>query len=137
MLFRSGEVTIFVDHPDFARTFDDEIEIPPGISAPSRTIRLQRGGAIDGIVVDDAGQPIVGAVIEACCGVRRASRFVQHDASTDGAGRFAFAHLPAGRYTVTAHGEGRPGQVIEHRSIEVDVAEGTTVAAKVELAKRR
>jgi len=147
-----GSATLVVDHPDYARTFADDVEIPRGGTAPARTIRLERGGAIDGVALDPAGRPLAGASISLYgetkvpivsvdgtldAAARRAlARVVSMQTTSDAAGRFSFTHLPAGRVHVGRNEmvarDGKPG-ALRLRAIELVVGVESGVTREVRL----
>src|SRR6185369_6156760 len=125
-----GSASLVVDHPEF----------PRGGTAPARTIRLERGGAIDGVALDPMGRPLAGASISLYgetkapifsvdgtldAAARRAlERVVSMQTTSDAAGRFSFTHLPAGRVHVGRNEmvarDGKPG-ALRLRAIELVV----------------
>jgi hypothetical protein len=147
-----GTASLVVDHPDFARAFEVDFEIPRGGTAPARTIRLERGGAIDGVALDPAGRPLAGASISLYgetkapivsvdgtldAAARRAlARVVSMQTTSDAAGRFSFTHLPAGRVHVgrneSVARDGKPG-VLRLRAIELVVGVESGVTREVRL----
>jgi protocatechuate 3,4-dioxygenase beta subunit len=147
-----GSATLVVDHPDYARAFEDDVEIPRGGTAPARTIRLERGGAIDGVVLDGAGRPLASASISLDgetkapivsvdgtldAAARRAlGRVASMQTNSDAAGRFSFTHLPAGRVHVsrneTVDRDGKPG-ALRLRAIALVVVVESGVTREVRL----
>jgi hypothetical protein len=147
-----GSASLVVDHPDFARAFEDDFEIPRGGTAPARTIRLERGGAIDGVALDNTGRPLTGASISLYgetkkpivsvdgtldAAARRAlERIVSMQTTSDAAGRFSFTHLPAGRVHVSRNErvarDGKPG-ALSLRAIELGVVIESGVTRELRL----
>jgi RNA polymerase sigma-70 factor (ECF subfamily) len=147
-----GTTSLVVDHADYARAFEDDFEIPRGGTAPARTIRLERGGAIDGVALDHAGRPLAGASITLYgeskarivsvdgtlgAAARRAlERVVSMETTSDTAGHFSFTHLPAGRVHVGRNEmvarDGQPG-ALRLRAIELTAVVEAGVTHEVRL----
>jgi hypothetical protein len=143
-----GTASLVVDHPDFARAFEVDFEIPRGGTAPARTIRLERGGAIDGVALDNSGRPLANAsiflfgetkapIVSVDAAARRAlERVVSMQTTSDAAGRFSFTHLPAGRVHVGRNEmvarDGKPG-ALRLRAIELVVGVESGVTREVRL----
>jgi hypothetical protein len=72
-------------------------QVPPPIAAVAQVAAAH--GELQGIVTDDRGDPLAGAVVSA---LGSTTAF----AVTDRAGRFAFRTLPPGQYLVRAHLKG-------------------------------
>ena len=72
-------------------------QVPPQIAAVAQIAAAH--GELQGVVTDDRGEPLVGAVVSA---LGSTTAF----AVTDRAGRFAFRTLPPGPYLVRAHLQG-------------------------------
>jgi uncharacterized GH25 family protein/protocatechuate 3,4-dioxygenase beta subunit len=92
------------------------------------TLKLEPGLALAGRVTDPAGQPITRAQVQVMLHIERSTSSLGAPATTDAAGRFELAALPAGsRYTVivSASGFGR-------RTSEVEPAEGKTGRLELE-----
>jgi protocatechuate 3,4-dioxygenase beta subunit len=98
-----GKVLITVTHPDYSDAHQT-VDVTEG--APAAEIRMSAGGAIGGVVLSDAGQPLSGAdvVLQAAgdTGFGRLMAAEGSSAVTDATGHFRFDHLPAGRYTLEA-----------------------------------
>lgn len=90
--------------------------------AATVNLRLDLDGAISGVVVDSAGDPIESAQVELAL-VRTGARFVRSDA-TDGAGAFRFTGLPDGAFEITAS---RPGVAPAPRDVPVRAGVGDAV----------
>jgi protocatechuate 3,4-dioxygenase beta subunit len=65
-------------------------------------LQLTSGGAVGGLVVDQAGQPIVGARVTLKTDGRPASYFEARETKSSSTGRYSFPNVPAGSYKVMA-----------------------------------
>lgn len=65
-------------------------------------LQLTSGGAVGGLVVDQAGQPIVGARVTLKSDGRPASFFEARETKSSSAGRYSFPNVPAGSYKIMA-----------------------------------
>jgi hypothetical protein len=77
------------------------------------TVRMERGGGIEGVVIDDHGGPVAAYMIAIesflpAGGEESPSAVGQARRVQDAAGAFEWKDLPAGRYVLTASAEGRP-----------------------------
>lgn len=83
---------ITADHSSYAPTRLDDVRPREG----RIEIRLQTGGTIAGVLVDeDGGRPVERAIVSLMSG----DSLVDEDAS-DGVGRFRFERIPTGRYSL-------------------------------------
>jgi protocatechuate 3,4-dioxygenase beta subunit len=100
-------------------------------------LRLSRGGAIAGVVLDERGSPVEKYLLAVesflPSGDEDASpRLGRPQHINDPAGQFLLDRLPAGRYVLTASAEGRPPA----RSSPIDVEAGrTTHHARITLPR--
>ena len=84
------------------------------------------GGALEGQVVDDAGSPLPGVTVT----VTNEATGFSRSAVTDADGRYSFAALPVGTYSVRGELEGF--RVIEGRGIPIRVASTTPLDLQTE-----
>jgi protocatechuate 3,4-dioxygenase beta subunit len=77
----------------FAPFWLPEVEVRKELSEPV-VCKLSRGGTIEGVVTDEAGQPVVGLPVVIN------STLCRRDVVTDPNGRFSADHLPDARYSV-------------------------------------
>lgn len=98
-----GKVSLTVTHPDYSDAHQT-VDVKEGASTAE--IRMTAGGAIGGLVISDAQQPLpVAAVVlqsAGAAGFGRAMLGGGSSAVTDATGRFRFDHLTAGRYSLAA-----------------------------------
>lgn len=91
-------------HPDFLEGASKTFTLAPGEHLDGMLVVMERGGAISGVVVDEAGAPVANARVA----VRGQYRFVDEIESmnkktmTDSSGRFALSNLEAGNHTILA-----------------------------------
>lgn len=95
-----GPTMIFVEHADWAAQVDGPFEVFPGVAIPDREVRLAAGGDIRGIVRDPLGSPVPHAEIELFGRALAGFDSYVRATTSDTAGHFLFAHLPAGDYGV-------------------------------------
>ncbi len=93
----AGEPTVLVDAAGFARHVSQPVRIEPGARAELGELRLERGLAVHGRVLDAAGAPVAGAEVRAglVTGDRELNVFAP-SVACDAEGRFAVEHLPSG-----------------------------------------
>jgi protocatechuate 3,4-dioxygenase beta subunit len=100
-------------------------------------LRLQGGGAISGMVLDEAGTPIPRYLLAIESFMPRGDEDAAPPVGrsrtiTDPAGQFLLERLPPGRYVLTASADGRPPA----RSSSIEVEAGrTTHHARITLAR--
>lgn len=87
-------------------------------------LELTRGGTLAGVVVDDDGTPVASytvAIESFLPGSERGNRHLPWEARhvEDAAGRFAWAGLLPGRYTLVATAEGRPPATSPSAAVEI------------------
>jgi hypothetical protein len=117
-------------HPDFVGS-----ERSPLIAGRSNTLRLNRGGGIEGDVVDERGVPVASYLLafESYQGPSPDSAPTgQLKQIEDPRGSFAWENLVPGRYVLTASGGGRPPA--RSRPVDVDVGR-TTAHVRITLAR--
>ncbi|WP_305092852.1 carboxypeptidase-like regulatory domain-containing protein [Prescottella sp. R16] len=95
--------------------------------------RVQAVGRIADVVVDDAGDPVPGAVVtlrgEDRCGDR-----IERRATASESGRFAFVGLVAGLYTVTASApDDAPGAPSMSATVPVTLSDANTTVSGLDL----
>ena len=86
-------------HSRFIKT---DVLVGEGRDTDLGTIRMVAGGAVSGLVVDQAGQPIVGARVTLRVDGRPVSVFEPRETKSSGGGKYTFANVPAGNYKVMA-----------------------------------
>ncbi|MBZ5637619.1 MAG: carboxypeptidase regulatory-like domain-containing protein [Acidobacteriia bacterium] len=99
----AGEQMLHATHPDYADAVQSVDVKEDGASVE---IRMSQGGVLAGVVALDTGQPAPGADVSLSpaggAGFGLGALMGGPSSITDGAGSFRFAHLSAGRYTLTA-----------------------------------
>jgi len=96
-----GATVLFVQVPDRPVFLDGPFEVPAAGHVPERSIRLPKGGLIEGVVLAQDGKPAAGAQVR--LSTRNARGPARHSAKTiaDPQGAFLFDHLPDGEYWVS------------------------------------
>ena len=105
-----GRVALRVEHPDYEER-SETVELKE--QGANVEIALSRGGTLGGTVLTPTRQPAPGAEVSldaAGEGGRGPFGLGGETAITDGAGRFRFDHLPAGRYSATAQLSGQTSE---------------------------
>jgi RNA polymerase sigma factor (sigma-70 family) len=99
----AGSCRLVVEHADYARAIDGPIDVPREGSPTPRTIRLDAGGAIDGVTLTADGRPIADATIRLYGTQDQAAddAMILLVTKSDAAGRFSFRHLPPGRAQIS------------------------------------
>lgn len=118
------------------------------------TVRMNRGGALRGVVVDADGRPVKGAVVKTAAPSelqgapspflqivqqRRASLHTLAETKTDGEGRFEFQELALGNYVLrarhiefsAAHVEDVPVTLKARGPVKITVQRGAVVHGRV------
>jgi hypothetical protein len=117
-------------HPEFVAS--DQVALAVG---RSNTLRLSRGGGIEGDVIDERGAPLGSYLLAVETYHGSATEGVptgQLKSIQDPRGAFAWERLPPGRYVLTASADGRPPM----RSRPVDVEVGRSTAhVRITLAR--
>jgi len=93
------------------------------------SLRAADGGRLQGEVKDSAGAPVAGAFVK----MKNAERRLTFMIISQGQGRYAVDHLPAGKYVV----QGVGGEWQSQPSAPVDVAAGQTATVDVALTVAR
>ncbi|HEY8207023.1 MAG TPA: carboxypeptidase-like regulatory domain-containing protein [Myxococcaceae bacterium] len=112
---QDGPVTLKASHDDYATTV-----ISVTLPAPQLVVRLARGFDLDGVVLDAAGAPVQGALVEACDGRFDSPNLEllgcddMRSSTTDAAGAFHLRALSKGPLTLLAIRDrgGLPGQQV-------------------------
>ncbi|MCH2106982.1 MAG: carboxypeptidase-like regulatory domain-containing protein, partial [Planctomycetes bacterium] len=86
-------------HSRFIKT---DVLVGEGRDTDLGTIRLVAGGAVSGLVVDQAGQPIVGARVTLRVDGRPVSVFEPRETKSSAGGKYTFSNVPAGNYKIMA-----------------------------------
>lgn len=121
-------LSIRAEADGFVERQDIEEPLPPGGSRRDLILRLSRGLAASGLVVDDEESPIVGADLSLASGGRHPQRnyprlFLAHQMQTDVEGRFVAEAVAAGRYDLfVSHDDYAPTQI---RGVEIPEGEGS------------
>jgi hypothetical protein len=109
-----NQVTVWADAPGLARQRRDDVRIFPGEDHGIGRLTLLPGTRISGRVVDAQGKPVIGAAVvlelhRHQLGHTVLSWGTEWTVSSDGAGRFATAPLPAGsaHFSLSAPGKAR------------------------------
>lgn len=84
-----GRVQLLVRHPEFIASMSEPVTLAPGGEARLRLV-LERGAALEGLLLDARGQPVQGARVDASA--RHGTE--QQSALTGSDGRFAFGAVP-------------------------------------------
>lgn len=125
-------------HPEFLGS--DRVEL---VAGRSNTLQLNRGGGIEGDVVDELRAPLASftVAVESYQGpVKEGAPVGQLKTIQDPHGAFTWEKLPPGRYVLTASTEGRPparsspvevemGRVTAH--VRIVVPRGATLSGRV------
>ncbi len=102
----NAEGTDFVNK-FFNNVVDDNLAAPVKVTSPNNTpninFRLEKGGSISGLVVDDDNSPISNIHVEV--EFFESGRWV-NSARTDSAGKYLVRGLPAGNFRVRTNAEG-------------------------------
>jgi len=104
------------------------LDVAPGAVQRDLRLQLQRGGTIEGVVLDDEGGPIEGASLYSM----QLDTLTNGHATSDAEGRFRIEHLAPGRYQIQAMAdlgaEPDPAAAAREMMVEqADVADGETV----------
>lgn len=99
------------------------------VAGDRNTLRLSRGGAISGVVVDEGGMPVPSYLLAVESFVPSGddpspAPLGRPRSINDPTGEFLFDRLPAGRYVLTASADGRPPA----RSAAIDVETARTTS---------
>jgi protocatechuate 3,4-dioxygenase beta subunit len=109
--------------------------MPPEGNPPEVTLRLRPGGTLEGIVVNEKGEPVEGA--DVALGTQDWARSVMETAArTDAEGRFVLADVPDGSYRIRALATGYPevrhwANVPMQRFVRLELRPGGIVAGTV------
>lgn len=100
-------------------------ELVAARAVPVTRVAAAAGGTIEGLIADDRGRPVAGAIVSAL-GAR------EFYARTDSAGRFVMVGVPPGPYRVRAHRSGyAPSQLV---TVRVQVNERAAFSAHLRRA---
>ncbi len=119
------------------------LTVTPGLNctrAPDMV--MQVAGAIDGVVTDTAGTPIVGAEVEVDGFDLNGNSVDDDEVYTDALGQYTFDYLPPGEYTVQANKNGWVNAskskvvVVSDESTDVDlvmrqIAQGAAISGSI------
>ena len=130
---REGRHTMLVEHPDFVtRETVETVVAPRGADVRLPDVKLIEGGALEGVVVDEDGDPLKGARVEILRQGALAGSGL-HGATTGADGRFELAHLRPGRYGLRIAAardstDGQGGFDLIERVLARDVSDELTLA---------
>jgi hypothetical protein len=127
----AGEGWLIVSAADFQPAKVGPFEVPASGSLPPRTIRLERGGAIDGIALDQNGRPRANCLVLLFDPSEAGTGAVPRSATTSAEGRFRFTGLRPGALQVSLVAQ-RSFQQVNEMSAHVTVAAGATTALTLE-----
>jgi protocatechuate 3,4-dioxygenase beta subunit len=129
-----GEYVVEIVAPDFVSEAVSGVRVTGGSITDVGTIRLRRGGRLEGTVVDASGTPVAGATVQARQSGQRSFRFYDTgSASTDRSGGFRIGGLPDGKVDVVAtHPSYAEGRV---EGIEID--SDRTAPSEVQVVLKR
>ena len=85
-----------------SRLIKTDVLVSEGRDTDLGTIRMVAGGGVSGLVVDQAGQPIVGARVTLRVDGRPVTVFEPRETKSSGGGRYTFSNVPAGSYKIMA-----------------------------------
>jgi len=126
----AGEGWLLVMGGDSPAQEDGPFDVPAS-GTTTRTIRLERGGAIDGIALDAAGKPCANRQLF-LFDVREAGTGAPpRSATTDSDGRFRFSGLRPGSLQVSLVLQ-RASQSVNEMSARVTVVAGATASVRLE-----
>jgi len=100
-----GDMGLFADHPDFAASAVETVEVASGTITQGVTLVLRKGGTLTGEVYDKAGDPAKNSMII----VQDLATFEPVITKTDTRGTFRVERLRPGNWNVVAMGGGGPG----------------------------
>jgi hypothetical protein len=135
----AGRYTLTADKPGHVRSYYGSKRFGRGPAMPiavadgqrivDLSIKLLRGGAVEGMVVDEHGVPLASAQVTILRpsfvnGVRKLAAVpgVMPWATTDDRGRYRIYGLAPGEYTVRAGGSPLPGGVRQTRAADAEAA---------------
>jgi hypothetical protein len=131
----AGELSVLVEAPSFRRSWSKAV-VAEGTSV-EHVVRLDPGAAIEGVVVDEAGKPVAGALVSGHVvdgddpspdGWTSVSILGDKWTESDAEGRFALRGLPPGDVRVSASsGGGTKGRQQSHAITVHAPAEGVRV----------
>ena len=127
-----GEYAVEIQARNFVTEALSKVIVSSGEATDLGTLRLRRGGTIEGTVVDSSEEPVPGASIAVRAPGFRAYGSVSYDASSDRRGRFRIEGLPDGAVSLLATHPSYAQSRIER--LEIDARAGTT---EVEIVMRR
>jgi protocatechuate 3,4-dioxygenase beta subunit len=127
-----GEYAVEILAPEFLPEAISSVRVTAGNVSDLGTIRLRRGGQVEGTVVNGSDEAVPGATVRAILPGRRMYDSVDRDVATDRSGRFRISGIPDGEVDVVAthplYAETRAEEV------EIDSASGP---AEVKIVLRR
>lgn len=101
------------------------------------TLRLTTGGGVSGLVVDQAGRPIVSARVTLRIDGRRVAVFEPRDTKSSSSGKYSFPNIPAGNYKITAMrsnpGDNIFGGIVDQKRSEQRVSVREGQVAKIDM----
>jgi len=121
---------IQIEHDDFPRTIEKDIQVTEGETNDLGTIRIVPGGVIRGTVYGKDGHPLAGAKISLIgvgAGIGPGGNIYPGNPRSDSEGRFVLTNVKEGNYRMSAVGAasgaaGNPfGPMIDMKKSEVQV----------------
>jgi len=91
-----GSYTILASHKDFAETTSEPVALVDARGVSGIDFHLTPGHMLQGCVLDDAGAPVKGADVRFRWSGGRST-------TSDGNGRFSFAHVEPGEHSLAIH----------------------------------
>jgi protocatechuate 3,4-dioxygenase beta subunit len=98
-----GEYAVEIASADFMPEVVSSVRVTAGNVSELGTIKLRRGGRIEGTVLNGSGEPVPGATVQAMSPGQRIYDSGDKSASSDRLGRFQIGGLPDGKVIVVAH----------------------------------
>jgi protocatechuate 3,4-dioxygenase beta subunit len=127
-----GEYALEIAAPELMPEVVSSVRVTRGGTTDVGTVRLRRGGSIEGTVVDSSAEPVPGATIQAMIPAQRRYWMPETFASSDRLGRFQVEGLADGKFTVVA----RHPDYAEARLEDVEV-DSSASAPEVEIVLSR
>ncbi len=115
-----GNVSLVANHPSYAQSVLDGVEIDSRKRANDVEMVMSMGGALDGVVRTRDARDALGRTIRVSPDDRSQRRPMDNAVQTDEAGSFRFEHLPEGLVQVSLLSPDVPmARVIQSRPVEI------------------